>query len=100
MSSVVGKLYGRVLIERVRAGTDQGRRCMDKVFAKRQGCEKYLANVFWAFMDLEKAYYMIDQHDMWQMLRVCAVVEKLLKTVQSFFYIRELGMCLDGKWCE
>ena len=32
---------------------------MDQVFAERQVCEKYLANgkgVFWAFMDLEKAY--------------------------------------------
>ena len=46
---------------------------MDQVFAVRQVCEKYLANgkdVFWAFMDLEKAYDTIDQHGMWQMLRV------------------------------
>ena len=60
--SVVGKLFGRVLIKRVRAGTKcaireeqcgfrQGRGCMDQVFAVRQVCEKYLANgkdVFWA----------------------------------------------------
>ena len=47
-------------------------------------CEKYLANgrdVFWAFMDLEKAYT-IDQHGMWQMLRVYGVGGKLLKAVQ------------------
>ena len=68
--SVVGKLYGRVLIVRVRAGTEcalgeeqcgfrQGKACMDQVFAVRQVCEKYLANgkdVFWAFINLEKAY--------------------------------------------
>ena len=52
--SVVGKLLGRVLIKRVRAGTEyaigeeqcgfrQGRGCMDQVFAVRQVCEKYLA---------------------------------------------------------
>ena len=37
------------------------------VFAVRQVCEKYLANerdVFWAFMDLEKAYDTIDRHGM------------------------------------
>ena len=59
--SVVGKLYGTVLIKRVRDGTEcaigeeqcgfrQGRGCMDQVFAIRQVCEKYLANwkdVFW-----------------------------------------------------
>ena len=36
---------------------------MDQVFAVRKLCKKYLANgknVFWAFMDLEKADDMID----------------------------------------
>ena len=53
----------------------------------KQVCEKYLANrkdVFWAFMDLEKAYDTIDRHGMWQMLRVYGVGGKLLKAVQSF----------------
>ena len=70
MLSVKCKLYGRVLIKIVRAGTEceigeeqcgfrQGRGCIDQVFAVMQVCEKYLANgndAFWAFMDLEKAY--------------------------------------------
>ena len=70
MLRVVRKLYGRVLIKRVRARTEyaigeeqcrfrQGRGCMDQVFAIRQVCEKYLMkgkDVFGAFMDLEKAY--------------------------------------------
>ena len=82
--SVVCKLFGRVPIKRIRAGTEcaigeeqcgfgQGRGCMDQVFAARQVCEKYLVNrkdVFWAFIDLEKAYDTIDRRDMWQMLRV------------------------------
>ena len=53
--SVVGKLFGRVLIKTVSAGTEcaieeeqcgfrQGRGCMDQVFAVRQVCEKYLTN--------------------------------------------------------
>ena len=71
----MGKLFGRVLIKIVRAGTEcaigeeqcgfrQGRGRMDLVFAVRQVCEKYLANgknVFLAFMDLEKAYDTIDR---------------------------------------
>ena len=65
---VVGKLYSRVLIKTVMAGTEcaigeeqcgfrQGRGCMDEVFAIRQVCEKYLANgkdVFWTFMDWKR----------------------------------------------
>ena len=57
----VGKLYGRVLIKRVIAGTEcviveeqhgfrQGRGCLDLVFSVRQVCEKYLAKAktnFW-----------------------------------------------------
>ena len=87
MLSVVGKLFGRVLIKKVRAVTEcsigeeqcgfrQGRGCTDQVFAVRQVYEKYLANgkdVFWAFMDLEKAYDTTDWHGMWQMLRVYGV---------------------------
>ena len=64
---------------------------MDQVFAERQLCEKYLANgkdVFWAFIDLEKAYNTIDRHGMWQMLRVYGVGGKLLKAVQSFYVDR------------
>ena len=60
---------------------------MDQVFAVRQVCEKYLPNgkdVFWAFMDLEKAYDTIDRHGMRQMLKVYGVGGKLLKAVQSF----------------
>ena len=74
--SVVGNLFSRVLIKRVRVGTEcaigeelcgfrQGRGCMDQVFAVRQVCEKHLANgkdVFWTLMDLEKAYDTIDRH--------------------------------------
>ena len=57
---------------------------MDQVFAVSQVCENYLANgkdVFWAFIDLKKAYDTIDRHDMWQMLRVNGVEGKLLKPV-------------------
>ena len=42
-------------------------------------------DVFWAFMDLEKAYDTIDRHGKWQMLRVYGVGGKLLKAVQSFY---------------
>ena len=49
---------------------------MDQVFAVRQVCKKYLENwkdVFWAFMDLERAYDTIDRHGKRQMLRAYGV---------------------------
>ncbi len=84
--SVVGKAYGKVLIKRVREGTEgvicdeqggfrRGRGCMDQIFALRQVCKKYLAKgkeVFWAFMDLEKARDRIDREGLWIVLRLWA----------------------------
>uniref|UniRef100_UPI003EB93A31 RNA-directed DNA polymerase n=1 Tax=Klebsiella pneumoniae TaxID=573 RepID=UPI003EB93A31 len=91
--SVVGKVYGRVLIRRVREGTEgvigdeqcgfrRGRGCTDQIFAVRQVCEKYLAKgkeVFWAFMDLEKAYDRIDREALWTVLRMYGIGGRLLK---------------------
>ena len=61
---------------------------MDQVFAVRQVCKRYLENgkdVFWTFMDFQKVYDTIDQHGMWQMLRMYGVGGKLLKAVQNFY---------------
>ncbi len=82
--SVVGKVYDTVLIKRFREGTEgmirdeqgdfrRGRGCVDQIFAVRQVCEKYLAKgkeVFWAFMDLEKAYDRTDRKGHWTILRL------------------------------
>ena len=97
--SVVGKVYGRVLIKRIRVGTEdricdeqggfrRGRGCVDQVFAVRQVCEKYLGRnkeVFWAFMDLEKAYDRIDREGLWAVLRMYGLGGRLLQGVKSFY---------------
>ena len=60
---------------------------MDQMFAIWHFCEKYLADgkdVFWAFMDLEKAYDTIVRYGMWQMLRVYGVGGNLLKVQSSY----------------
>ena len=82
--SVVGKLYGRILINRIRDKTEtvisevqsgfrKGRGCTDQIFIVRQICEKYLAkgkDVYFAFLDLEKAYDRVDRDAMWDVLRL------------------------------
>ena len=68
--SVVGKVYARVLKNRIRDKTEnviaevqsgfrRDRGCTDQIFIVRQICEKYLEkgkDVYFAFLDLEKAY--------------------------------------------
>jgi len=97
--SVVGKAYGRILIRRIRDATEcvigeeqcgfrRKRGCMDQVFVVRQVCEKYIGNgkkVFWAFMDLEKAYDRVDRKAVWEVLRMYGVGGNLLKAVKSFY---------------
>ena len=97
--SVVGKVYGRGLINRIRDRTEgvisevqsgfrKGRGCTDQTFAVRQICEKYVRkgrDVYFAFLDLEKAYDRVDREAMWNVLRLYGVGGKLLKAVKSLY---------------
>ena len=54
----------------------------------RQLCQKFLAkgkDLFWAFMELEKAYDSVDRDALWQVLRFYGIGGKLLNAVQSFY---------------
>ena len=97
--SVVGKVYGRVLINRIRDKTEnvivevqggfrRGRGCTDQIFTVRQICEKYLGkgkDVYFAFLDLEKAYDRVDRDAMWNVLRLYEIGGRLLRGVKSFY---------------
>lgn len=97
--SVVGKVYGRVLIGRIRKGTGGsiddvqgsfrcGRSCVDQIFAVRQLCEKTIGKgkvVYMAFMDLEKAYDRVDREALWKVLYMYGVGGRLLHAVKSMY---------------
>ena len=97
--SVVGKVYGRALINRIRDRTEsvisdvqsgfrRGRGCTDQSFVVRHICEKYFRkgkDVFCAFFDLEKAYDRVDREAMWHVLRLYGADGKLLKAVKILY---------------
>ena len=97
--SAVRKVYGRVPINRIRAKTEyviaevQGgfrrdRECTDHFFIVRQICEKYLGKgkeVYFAFLDLEKAYDRVDRDAMWNVLRLYGIGGRLLRRVKSLY---------------
>lgn len=113
--SIPRKVYGRILIDRVRTMTEHmigeeqcgfrsGRGCVDQVFALRQLSEKHLSigkclNV--AYMALEKAYDRIDRNAMWRVLGMYGVYGRLLQGVKSFYTESEacVRVCRkEGKW--
>ena len=95
----VGLHYSNSANDRIRSRTDvvlgeeqcgfrNENGCVDQFLVVRQLCAKFLAkmnDLFWAFMDLEKAYDRVDRDALRQVLRLYRLGEKLLKAVQSFY---------------
>ena len=113
--SIAGKVYGRILIERVRALTEgmigdeqcgfrSGRGCVDQVFVMKQMSEKFCGKnkkLYVAYMDLEKAYDRIDRDAMWRVLSMYGINGKLLAAVKSLYERSEarVRVCREeGEW--
>ncbi|KAG7300726.1 hypothetical protein JYU34_015052 [Plutella xylostella] len=104
--SIVGKLYAKILIERVvketeekiwdvQGGFRKGMGCTDQVFSLRSVTEKVLAKqqkVFCAFVDLEKAYDRVRRNDLWETLSVYGVDSHLTRALGSLY--RESSACV------
>ena len=96
---IIGKVFGRVLINRIKDKTEsviaeiqggfrRGRGCTDQTFVVRQICEKYVKkgkDVYFAFLDLEKAYDRVDREAMWKVLELYGVEGRLLSAVKSMY---------------
>ncbi len=112
--SVPGKVYGRILTERLmevtggkvdedHGGFRKGRGCVDQIFAMKQLLEAYLGKdkkLYAAFMDLEKAYDRIDREALWSVLRIYGVGGQLLKWIQSFYKKANACVRVGGKFSE
>ncbi len=93
--SVPGKVYGRILTERLmevtegKVSEEQGGfrkgRCVDQIFAVIL-MKEYLRKdkkLYAAFMDLEKAYNRVDREALWSVLKLYGVDGQLLKGIQA-----------------
>ena len=63
-------------------------RCADQIFIARQICEKYLGkgkDVYFAFLDLEKAYDKVDRDAMWNVLRLHGIGGRLLRGMKNLY---------------
>ena len=99
LMSIVGKVFARVLNERVKVLTGDkvmdeqggfrlGRGCIDQIFAVKQIVEKIIEKnkkVYMAFVDLEKAYDNVSREKLWKVLDEYGVKGKLLRAIQALY---------------
>ena len=95
---VAGKVFARVLQDRLRAvveevlpdsqcGFCKGRGCIDMVFCARQLFEKSIeddCSLYVLFVDLKKAYDSIPRAALWQVLKKLGVPPTMLSVIRSF----------------
>ncbi len=103
--SVPGKVYGRILTERLmevtegkvseeQVGFRQRRGCVDQIVALKRLVEEYLGKgkkLYAAFMDPEKAYDRVDREALWSVLKIYGVGGQLLKGIQANACVRVGG---------
>ncbi len=96
--SVPGKIYGRILTERLmqitekkvndeQRGFRKGKSCVDQIFAIKMLVEEYLGKgkkLYAAFMDLEIAYDRVDREALWNVLRIYGVRGQLMEGIKAF----------------
>ena len=94
---VVGKLFARIIQERLQSlaekvlaesqcGFRKGRGCSDMIFVARQLLEKsreHQSSLFTLFVDLKKAYDSVPRDALWQVLEKCGVPPKMLTIVKQ-----------------
>ena len=99
LMSVVGKVFARVLNERVKGltvdkvpdvqgGFRAGRGCNDQIFAVKQIVEKTIEEdkkTYMAFVDSEKAYDSVSREKLWKVLHEYGVKGKLLRAMQALY---------------
>ena len=99
LMSVVGKVFARVLNERVKGltvdkvmdeqgGFRAGRGCNGQIFAVKHIVEKTIEKdkkTCMAFVDLEKAYDSVSREKLWKVLDEYGVKGKLLRAIQALY---------------
>ena len=97
--SVIGKMYARVLNDRIKLMTEgkamdeQGgfrarRSCNDQIFAVRQVVEKTIEKdrvLYMAFVDSKKVYDNVNRIKLWKVLEEYDVKGRVLKAVQAMY---------------
>ena len=61
--------------------------CRSDLHPKADRCESTREKVYVGFMNLEKAYYRINNEVLWQVLRMCDVGGKVLNSIRNMLTV-------------
>ena len=97
--SIVGKLLGSIILERLKSKLDEklrsrqfgfrpGRSCTDAIFTLRRIIEiskEFQKKLAIHFIDFKKAFDSVNREAMWKILRYYGIPEKIIRMVQAFY---------------
>ena len=109
---VVGKLFARVIQERLQLIAEKVLAELQCEFRKERGCcdiifvawrllekaREHQDSLFALFVDLRKVYGSVPREAMWQVLERCSVPPRMLKVVKSF-RVDEVASCRKHDTC-
>ena len=111
---VVGKILGRIIIDRIRRGIDsrlrkeqagyrRGRGTTEQVFILRNIIEQvneWQATLHLTFVDFEKAFDSVHRESLWLIMKKYGIPEKIVKIVKTFYEDFQCAVEHQGEICE
>ena len=99
LTSVPSKVFGRVIIDRIRngvnnklrdeqAGFRRGRSTVEQIFVLRNIIEQVVewqSTLYVTFVDFEKAFDSVDRESLWKIMSSYGIPPKIIKMIQILY---------------
>ena len=109
--SIPGKIFCRVLLQRIesaidnklreeQAGFRKGRGCIDQIFALRniiEQCLEWNVPLYINFIDFRKAFDSVHRDTLWKLLRSYGIPEKIVTLISLFYNHFECSVITDSQ---
>ena len=103
LMSVPCKVFGRVLIDRIRDGVDIKLRDEQAGFRKRNVIEQVVewqSTLYITFVDFEKAFDSVHRECLWKIMASYGIPHKIIKMVQILYEDSECAVLDEGEESE
>ena len=114
LPSVPGKVFNRIILERIKDGVDQQLRDYQAGFRKERSCRDQIAtlriileqSIEWnsplyiCFVDYEKAFDSLDRNTLWNLLRNYGVPQKIVSLIKNSYSEMKCRVVHEGRLTE